>query len=242
MKLATNWMTRLYQNGAELVNFTMEQSSHIDHLLGCIESRDNSNSMHYHAANRCCIHCQGTHASEDHYLSVSVPPVFNSGHIGLLPPLEQAQTTTSHNRPVLVTFSAIHFQCSTTTSTMASTSQTNPTYDVLSFNACDCLVALHQEITDFLHYQSHVQYATTASLLPNTTTANQRERETIIEFLKEEHACIRMLKRLLNMADTNTTELQMFFEDSPVDNDINWGDHLGPNATMGATTTATSTR
>ena len=27
MKLATNWMTRLYQNGAELVNFTMEQSS-----------------------------------------------------------------------------------------------------------------------------------------------------------------------------------------------------------------------
>ena len=97
MKLATNWMTRLYQNGAELVNFTMEQSSHIDHLLGHIESRDNGNSMCYHAANRCCIHCQGTHTSEDHHLSVSVPPMFDSGHIGLLPPLEQAQTTTFHN-------------------------------------------------------------------------------------------------------------------------------------------------
>ena len=99
MKLATSWMTRLYQNGAELVNFTMEQSSRIDQLLGHIESRDNSNSMHYHATNHHCIHCQGTHVSEDHHLSVSVPPVFNSGHIGLSPPLEQAQTTTYHNRP-----------------------------------------------------------------------------------------------------------------------------------------------
>ena len=82
-----------------MVNFTTEQSSCVDHLLGCIESRDNGNSMCYHAANRCCIHCQGTHASEDHHLSVSVPPVCNPGHIGLSPPLEQAQTTTVHNRP-----------------------------------------------------------------------------------------------------------------------------------------------
>ena len=99
MKLVTNWTTRLYQNGAEPINFTMEQSSCIDHLLGCIESRDNGNSMRYHAANRHCIHCQGTHTSEDHHLSVSVPPVCNPGHIGLSPPLEQAQTTTVHNRP-----------------------------------------------------------------------------------------------------------------------------------------------
>ena len=99
MKLVTNWTTRLYQNGAEPVNFTMEQSSRVDHLLGCIESRDNGNSMCYHATNHRCIHCQGIHASEDHHLSVSVPPVFNSGHTGLLPPLEQTQTTTVHNRP-----------------------------------------------------------------------------------------------------------------------------------------------
>ena len=99
MGLVTNWTTRLYQDGAGPVNFTMEQSSRIDHLLGCIESRDNGNSMRYHAANCRCIHCQGTHASEDHHLSVSVPPVCNPGHIGLSPPLEQAQMTTVHNRP-----------------------------------------------------------------------------------------------------------------------------------------------
>ena len=89
---------------------------------------------------------------------------------------------------VLATISAICFEhIATATSTMASTSQTNPAYDVPLFNARDHLVALHQEITDFLHYQLHVQYTTTASLLPNTSTANQREQQMIIEFLKEEH-------------------------------------------------------
>ena len=77
---------------------------------------------------------------------------------------------------------------------MASTSQTNPAYDLPSFNAHDCLVALHQEITDFLHYQSHVRYTATTSLLPNTSDANQRERQMIIKFLKEERACLKMLK------------------------------------------------
>ena len=112
---------------------------------------------------------------------------------------------------------------------MASSSLTNPTYDVPSFNGCDRLVALHQEITDFLHYQSHIQYAATKSLPPHTAIANRRERETIIEFLKEEHARIRTLKRLLEMADNNAAALHSLYEDSPVDPDINWGElHWGP--------------
>ena len=90
---------------------------------------------------------------------------------------------------------------------MASTSQTNPAYDVPLFNARDCLVHLHQEITNFLHYQSHI-----------------REQETIIEFLKEEHACIKTLRQLLEMADNNSAELHSLFEDSPVNNDVNWGE------------------
>ena len=112
---------------------------------------------------------------------------------------------------------------------MASTTLTNPTYNVPSFNARDRPVALHQEITDFLHYQSHVRYAATTSLPPHTTTANQRERETIIEFLKEECARIKTLRRLLEMADDNTTKLHSLFEDSPVNPDTNWGElNWGP--------------
>ena len=68
---------------------------------------------------------------------------------------------------------------------MASSSLTNPAYNVPAFHGRDHLVALHQEITDFLHYQSHVRFAATKSLPPHTTAANERERETIIEFLKE---------------------------------------------------------
>ena len=104
-----------------------------------------------------------------------------------------------------------------------------PAYDVLLFNACDCLVALHQEITDFLHYQSHVWYAATTSLLLNTSTANQREQQTIIKFLKEERARIKMLKHLLDMADDNATKLHSLFEDSPISADVNWGEvNWGP--------------
>ena len=58
---------------------------------------------------------------------------------------------------------------------MASSSSTNPAYHVPAFNARDRLVTLHQEITDFLHYQLHVRYAATKSLPPHTTTANERE-------------------------------------------------------------------
>ena len=112
---------------------------------------------------------------------------------------------------------------------MASSSSTNPAYDVPAFNGRDRLVALHQEITDFLHYQSHVRFAATKSLLPHTASANERERETIIEFLKEEHTWIRMLKRLLEMADDNAAELHRLFEDSPVNPDTNWGElNWGP--------------
>ena len=112
---------------------------------------------------------------------------------------------------------------------MASTSTTNPAYNVPSFNGRDRLVALHKEITDFLHYQLHVQFAATESLPPHTSSANEQERETIIEFLKEERARIRTLKRLLEMADDNAAALHSLFEDLPVDSDINWGElHWGP--------------
>ena len=237
MKLATNWMTRLYQNGAEPVNFATEQSSRVDHLLGHIESRDNSNSMRYHAANHRGIHCQGTHTSEDHHLSVSVPPVFDSGHIGLLPPLEQAQMTTYHHRPhsykknmqFLLPSQQSAFNTAqqrqqwplppkptlpmtSHCSMPATTSSTSTRKSPISSTTSHMYVCCH-----------HIPTAT-ASLLPHTTTANQRERETIIKFLKEEHTHIKTLRQLLEMANDNNTELHLLFEDSPVNTDINWGE------------------
>jgi hypothetical protein len=107
--------------------------------------------------------------------------------------------------------------------TMASTSQTNPAYSILSFNAQDHLLHIHEEITDFLHYQSHVCFATTTSIPPGTRPAVEQEREAILEFLREERRQIRLLKSLLNMVDSNNQELILRYEDSPVTRDEDWG-------------------
>jgi hypothetical protein len=106
---------------------------------------------------------------------------------------------------------------------MASTSSTNPTYSIPAFNGPERLVRIHQEITDLLHYQLHVRLAAASHLPPGTCTANQQEREAIIEFLKEEHACIRTLRALLDMAENNDVELQGLYEDSPITADTDWG-------------------
>jgi hypothetical protein len=105
---------------------------------------------------------------------------------------------------------------------MASTSSTNPAYSVPAFNGCERLVRIHQEITDLLHYQSHIRLAAASHLPPGTRTANQQEREVIIEFLKEERTRIRTLWAL-DMAENNDVELQGLYEDSPVTTDADWG-------------------
>jgi hypothetical protein len=123
---------------------------------------------------------------------------------------------------ILVTVSAIHLRYTPETA-MASSSSTNPAYSILAFNGRECLVRIHQEITDLLHYQSHVRLTAASHLPPSTRTANQQEREAIIEFLKEEHTHIWTLRALLDMAKNNDVELQGLYEDSPVTADADWG-------------------
>jgi hypothetical protein len=106
---------------------------------------------------------------------------------------------------------------------MASTSQTNPTYSVPSFNTQDHLLRIHQEISDFLHYQSHIRFAATTSIPPGTRPVNEQEREAILEFLREERRQIRLFKSLLDTVDANDQELILRYEDSPVTRDKDWG-------------------
>jgi hypothetical protein len=123
---------------------------------------------------------------------------------------------------ILTTVSAIHLRYTPETA-MASTSTTNLTYSVLVFNGHERLVRIHQEITDFLHYQSHICLAAALSLPPGTHATHQQEREAIIEFLKEERSRIWTLWALLDMAKNNDVELQGLYEDSPVTADTDWG-------------------
>jgi hypothetical protein len=97
IKDTTNWMTKVYPEGTDLMNITADQQDNLNRFITNIETRAYGNSMCPYAANRRCIHCQGTHASEDHHLSVSVPIVSNSGRTGLSSPQEQTQTNTDNN-------------------------------------------------------------------------------------------------------------------------------------------------
>jgi hypothetical protein len=97
IKDTTNWTTKVYPEGTDLMNITADQQVNLNRFITNIETRAYGNSMRPYAANRRCIHCQGTHASEDHHLSVSVPTVSNSGRTGLSPPQGQTQTNADNN-------------------------------------------------------------------------------------------------------------------------------------------------
>jgi hypothetical protein len=97
----TKWTKKVYLRGAKPQTLSGEVIFNIEHFIADVENDYHGDCMtpyRRHAANPCrCIHCQGTHASEDHHLSVSVPIVSNSGHTGLSPPQEQTQTNTDNN-------------------------------------------------------------------------------------------------------------------------------------------------
>ena len=50
-------------------------------------------SYHYATRRNRCIHCSGTHASEDHHLSLGIPIVSNPGDINVLPHQETKETS-----------------------------------------------------------------------------------------------------------------------------------------------------
>jgi hypothetical protein len=97
----TKWTKKVYLGGAKPQTLTGEVIFNIEHFIADVENDYHGDCMtpyrRYAANPRRCIHCQGTHASEDHHLSVSIPIVSNSGHTGLSPPQEQTQTNTDNN-------------------------------------------------------------------------------------------------------------------------------------------------
>ena len=78
-----------------------ETEFNITYIIGEVESdhqEEHMPSHHYAAHHNQCIHCSGTHASEDHHLSLGIPIVSNSGDTNVLPHQEiKATNETSPN-------------------------------------------------------------------------------------------------------------------------------------------------
>jgi hypothetical protein len=99
----TKWTKKVYLGGAKPQTLSGEVIFNIEHFIADVENDYHGDCMtpyRRHAANpRRCIHCQGTHASEDHHLSLTVPIVSNSGYPVLPPIQEQIETSTSNDTP-----------------------------------------------------------------------------------------------------------------------------------------------
>jgi hypothetical protein len=99
----TKWTKKVYLGGAKPQTLSGEVIFNIEHFIAEVEHNYHGESMtpyrRYATNHRCCIHCQGTHASEDHHLSLSIPIVSDSGHPVLPPIQEQIETSTNDDTP-----------------------------------------------------------------------------------------------------------------------------------------------
>ena len=93
MKRMTKWTHNLYPNGTKPQRFSARTAFNMKHYITDIEQTHQGDCMspcrYYATTSNRCIHCKGTHASEDHHLSVSIPSLPNTGHTVLLLPQEQ---------------------------------------------------------------------------------------------------------------------------------------------------------
>jgi hypothetical protein len=99
----TKWTKKVYLGGAKPQTLSGEVIFNIEHFIADVENDYHGDCItlyRRHATNpRRCIHCQGTHASEDHHLSLTVPIVSNSGYPVLPPIQEQIETSANDDTP-----------------------------------------------------------------------------------------------------------------------------------------------
>src|SRR6266550_3588841 len=84
---------------------------------------------------------------------------------------------------------------------------TTPAFDVPAFDACTRYQEIHSEITDFLHYQSHVCLFATSSLPAEVPELRNKDRNRIVDLLREENKRIKTLKWLLDVWEQNNADI-----------------------------------
>ena len=110
------------------------------------------------------------------------------------------------------------------------------TYDVHAFNSRTRLTKIHQLCTDFLHMQSHVCLAAASHLPPGMLLVNnnkhlticslikeERKHLTICSLIKEERKHLTTIKQIIELIDTNNTEIEELYNESRLIHDGSWG-------------------
>ena len=94
MKEASKWTKEAFPKGPDPVKHSEETEFNIAYIIGEVVSdhQEHMPAFQYAARRNQCIHCTGTHASEDHHLSLAIPPVSNSGTT-IVQPHQETKTT-----------------------------------------------------------------------------------------------------------------------------------------------------
>jgi hypothetical protein len=228
----TKWTKKVYLGGAKPQTLSGEVIFNIEHFIADVEHDYHGDCMtpyRRHAANHHrCIHCQGTHASEDHHLSLTVPIVSNSGYPVLLPIQEQIETSTNDDTPH--SYKKTQFSLPSQQFTFATHQKqqwplpprpTPPTASrpSMGMNASSASTR-RSRISSTTSRTSASPPHHTFRLAPAPPTNKKGRRSSSSS---RRNARIRTLRALLDMAENNDVELQGLYEDSPVTADADWG-------------------
>ena len=94
IKEASKWTRKAFPNGPDPVKHSEETEFNIAYIIGEVESdhQEHMPAFQYAACHNRCIHCTGSHTSEDHHLSLAIPLVSNSGTT-IIQPHQETKTT-----------------------------------------------------------------------------------------------------------------------------------------------------
>src|SRR6266550_9156 len=86
-------------------------------------------------------------------------------------------------------------------------------FDVAAFDGCRRLQEIHELLTSFLDYQSHIRSHTAMALPPTIPRPSEDQRRAIVDLLKEENADFQILQDLMGMIKRENTRMIKKYDD-----------------------------
>src|SRR6266576_4791062 len=80
-------------------------------------------------------------------------------------------------------------------------------FDVSAFDGRRRFQEIHELLSDFIHYQSHIRSHLTTTLPSEIPCPNEEQQQSILDLLKEENADVQSLKDLVEIIKKNNVRM-----------------------------------
>ena len=88
-------------------------------------------------------------------------------------------------------------------------------FDVAAFDGHRRLQEIHELLTSYLDYQSHIRSHAAMALPPTVPRPSEDQRRAIVDLLKEENADFQILQDLMGMIKKENTRMIRKYDDRP---------------------------